>query len=88
MLFPAMSPRGNITPKQALGLAVRKFRQKRDLTQEALAYGAGLSLSTLARMETGANEPRISTIMRLAHELGVSAATLVGECETIMRRSR
>lgn len=82
-----MPTRGSTTPKQALGLAVRKFRQKRKLTQEALAYGAGLSLSTLARMETGAHEARISTIMRLAHELGITAAILVGECETIMRRS-
>lgn len=77
-----------MTPKQAVGIAVRRFRQKRKLTQETLAYAAGLSLSTLARMETGAHEARISTIMRLAHELDVTAATLVGECEKIMSRSK
>src|SRR5258708_1128884 len=86
--FLAMASRGSMLPKQGLGIAVRRFRHGRDLTQEALASDEGLRLSTLARIETGGNEARISTIMRLAHELGISAATLVGECETIMRRSR
>lgn len=81
-----MSIRASMTPKQALGIAVKRARLKREMTQEELAYGAGMSLSTLARIETGAHEARISTILLLAQMLGVSAALIVSDCENTLKK--
>lgn len=83
----AMPRSTDLLPKQALGIAVKRFRTKRKLTQEALAYGAGISLSTLARIETGAFEASLSTILLLAEALDTSAGTLVSECEEILRKT-
>jgi transcriptional regulator with XRE-family HTH domain len=82
-----MSTRTRPTPKQALGIAIRRTRLARKMTQEELAYGAGMSLSTLARIETGAHEARISTVLLLAKMLGVSAARIISDCESILNRT-
>ena len=72
----------SLAPKDALGVAIKRARLKKEMTQEQLAHEAGMSLSTLARIETGAHEARISTILQLSRALGVSAASLIDECET------
>jgi transcriptional regulator with XRE-family HTH domain len=55
-----------------------------DLRQ--LAHDAGMSLSTLARMEAGAHEARISAILLLANALGVGAASLIDACESNLKK--
>lgn len=82
--MPARSSRrskASLTAGDALGIAIKRARLKKDMTQEQLAHDAGMSLSTLARIETGANEARVSTLLLLAKALGVSAASLIAECE-------
>jgi transcriptional regulator with XRE-family HTH domain len=91
--MPARSPKRTpsrssapIAAKDALGVAIKKARLKKEMTQEQLAHDAGMSLSTLARIETGAHEARISTILLLAKALGVSAASLIEECESNLKK--
>lgn len=79
-----MSPRRSTTPPEAFGLAVRQFRSKAGLTQEALAHEAGISLTSVARIETGGHGVRLETILGLAAALGISAGTLITECERIL----
>jgi XRE family transcriptional regulator, regulator of sulfur utilization len=88
-LMPARSQTRSKTPpapKAALGVAIKKARLKKGMTQEQLAHEAGMSLSTLARIETGAHEARISTILLIAKALGVSAASLIDECEANLKK--
>jgi len=50
---------------------LRAARSQRGLTQEALAYRAGLSLATIARAESGRATPTRGTCRLLAIALGV-----------------
>jgi transcriptional regulator with XRE-family HTH domain len=63
--------------QQAFGDYVRMYRIEAGLTQEALAYEAGLNRTYVASLEAGARNPSLETIVRLALALGVDAADLV-----------
>jgi len=57
--------------RRTLGDNVRKFRNGRNLSQEALAFEAGLDQAYVSRMERGACNPTILIVERLAKALGV-----------------
>lgn len=63
-----------------LGKVLQDARKKAGLTQQELCHKAGLSYSTLAKIERGAiKAPSIFTIQSIAGALGVSLANLLGE---------
>lgn len=65
--------------EKALGQMVQKARKKAGLTQQDLCHKAGLSYSTLAKIERGAiKAPSIFTIQNIAGVLGTSMDALVG----------
>jgi transcriptional regulator with XRE-family HTH domain len=58
----------------------QKLRDKRiemGVTHQQLAVKAGLHASTVARIEGGGDKISLSTLVKLAQVLGVSAAWLV-----------
>lgn len=63
-------------PQPALGAAIRQLREKRELSQEALAERAGLTGRTLSALETGNANPTWATARDLAAALGVSIGEL------------
>jgi transcriptional regulator with XRE-family HTH domain len=63
-------------PQPALGAAIRQLRIKRDLTQEALAADASLTVRTLSAIETGNANPTWATVRDIAAALGVSIGEL------------
>jgi DNA-binding XRE family transcriptional regulator len=54
---------------------LRRVRDQRALTQEELAWRAGVSRTTVMRAERG-EDIRQSSVRKLARALGVSPATL------------
>jgi transcriptional regulator with XRE-family HTH domain len=60
------------THSHALGLAIRRRRRARDITQEALAASAGVSSNHLGEIERGLRDPRMSTVVRLVEALDLS----------------
>lgn len=63
----------------ALGKRLQQARQKAKLTQQELCQKAGLSYSTLAKIERGAiKAPSIFTIQSIAECLGISIQELMG----------
>ena len=59
---------------------IRTARKERQLSQEALANRAGMSLRAFRSLETGeADDPHYSTLSKLAEALGLSVSELVGE---------
>lgn len=63
-----------------LGRSLQKARQAAGLTQQQLCQKAGLSYSTLAKIERGAiKSPSIFTIQSIAASLGLTLTELMGE---------
>jgi len=62
------------------GARLRELRTAQDLTQRELADRAGVPLSRVFKLEQGKeNDPRWSTVLKLAAGLGVPVGALAGE---------
>ena len=61
----------------AFGGNVRRWREKRSLTQEALAEKANLDPTYISGIERGLRNPGIKNVVRLAGALGITTAALV-----------
>ena len=58
---------------------IKKLRKQHKLSQEQLARKAGITYSTLIKLESGANKnPTIETVRRLAGAFGVGLDELIG----------
>jgi FMN phosphatase YigB (HAD superfamily)/DNA-binding XRE family transcriptional regulator len=70
----------NTMDEVGLGRSLQKARQAAGLTQQQLCHKAGLSYSTLAKIERGAiKSPSIFTIQSIAAALGCTLSELMGD---------
>jgi transcriptional regulator with XRE-family HTH domain len=60
-----------------LAMRLKRLREDRKMTQEALAARAGISRVYLAMIETERQDPRLSTLVKLAKALKVKIGELV-----------
>lgn len=58
---------------------LRQVRERQALNQRELAAKAGLTPASLSRIESGVQEPYMSTVRKLAAALGVKPADLMAE---------
>ena len=59
---------------------IKKFRKQREISQEELARKAGVTYSTLIKLESGSNKnPTVKTLQQIAQALDVSLDDLVNE---------
>jgi transcriptional regulator with XRE-family HTH domain len=65
-----------MTERPWLGERVRRLREEQALTQVELAERAGVSLSTLARLEQTSWPVRAGTLRKLARALGIRPTDL------------
>lgn len=65
----------------ALGVRVKSLRRERKLTQAGLAECAGVTDETVSRVERGAFEPSVSTVVALALALQTSPDVLLGSAD-------
>jgi transcriptional regulator with XRE-family HTH domain len=63
------------------GEVVREFRQKRKVSQEALAASAGLHRTYISLLERGLRNPSLTVIQDLASALKVSMTDLIRALE-------
>ena len=63
----------------ALGDAIRRLREARDMSQETLALLADVDRSYVGRVERGTNNAATLTLKRLANALGMTLAELIAE---------
>jgi transcriptional regulator with XRE-family HTH domain len=61
----------------AFGRVVRRARRDRDMSQEALADAAGLGAKHLSEIERANRDPRLTTVLKLARALDLSAGELL-----------
>jgi transcriptional regulator with XRE-family HTH domain len=65
----------------ALALMVRRLRRERGMSQEALAFEAKVTVSTLSRIERGLHNPTLRTLWCIAAALGISFEELAATVE-------
>lgn len=70
-----------------LAQVLRELRQAENRSQEALAHDAGLTVTSLGRIERASVNPSWTTVRRIADALGVSLAELGREID-LRRRDR
>jgi transcriptional regulator with XRE-family HTH domain len=70
-------PRREVLRK--LGEKVRSYRHERGLTQEALAESLDLSVAYVSLIERGGRNPPFTTVVAIAHALGVSPGEMCGD---------
>lgn len=63
--------------QEQFGRALRSARIAAGLTQEQVGDRCDMDLSAISRLERGQRNPRLDTIVRLAHALEVPPATLL-----------
>jgi transcriptional regulator with XRE-family HTH domain len=63
----------------AIGPRLRRLRLDKGMTVEALAVAAGLNKGFVSRLERGAKQPSIDTVLRLSAALDVPVGQLFGE---------
>lgn len=64
-----------------LGPAIRRVRRERGLTQEEVATEVGASVAHLSRLESGARQPSLDGLLRIAAALGVEVGELLEASE-------
>jgi transcriptional regulator with XRE-family HTH domain len=74
-------PKKEQPPDPALGPTIRRLREARRESQEALAYRAGLSSGSLASIELGRANPSWATVRAVCEALEVSLVDLATQVE-------
>lgn len=68
-------------PDPALAATLRRMREQRGISREALAARSGVTASALARIELAQTAPGWDTVRRLAHALDLSMVQLSAAVE-------
>ncbi len=57
---------------------IKKYREKKAISQDKLSKLAGVTLHTITKIESGATpDPRIETVKKIADALGISVDDLL-----------
>ncbi len=82
-----MSGSSSITPQGAFGQALRGLRLSAGMSQEQLGLESGVQRNFISLIETGQNQPTISTIFKLAAALHIRPSHLMVATEKLLDRS-
>jgi transcriptional regulator with XRE-family HTH domain len=77
-----MSGNTPISPHAAFGQVLRKHRLAAGWSQEQLGLESGVQRNFISLIETGQNQPTITTIFKLADALDIKASKLIAEDES------
>jgi XRE family transcriptional regulator, regulator of sulfur utilization len=74
---------------EMFGEALKRWRVKRDLTQEALAHEAGITTSYASQVERGKKAPTLTVILKLCRALECTPSELLSDfTATALKRLR
>jgi transcriptional regulator with XRE-family HTH domain len=80
-------PKAAQEPDAALAATMRRLREETGESQEALAYRAGITAGSLARIELAQSNPSWATVRAIAAALDVKLADLAVSVERNAGRS-
>jgi transcriptional regulator with XRE-family HTH domain len=69
------------TGESLLGWRIRSLRRRKGLTLQQLAEMVDLDRGHISRLERGEKSPSIGTLQAIAHGLGASVSSLLGEAD-------
>jgi len=64
---------------EIFGRALKRWREKRGLTQEQLAHDAGITTSYANQVENGKKVPTLTVILRLSRALNIAPTDLLSD---------
>ena len=67
--------------RKRFGVALRRLRKRRGISQATLAHSAQVNRTYLTGLETGRRNPTLLTVSRIADALGVSVGEFFGNGE-------
>ena len=73
-----------LEPEIAFGVVLRKLRKERGLSQETLAFEAGIERNYISLLELGRNSASVKMLFKLAPALGVSVSDLMEKVESYL----
>ena len=79
--------RGTPELRHALAAKLREFRLEREITQERLAFLAGLHPTYISMLENGRKSPTVDALERIAQALGVRVSSIFAAAEQSCGRS-
>lgn len=65
------------------GEVLRRYRSQKNISQEQLAFLAGVDRTFISRLERGIRQPTLTTLIGIGQALEVPAADLVREAEAL-----
>ncbi len=71
------------TPQEAFGRVLRQLRLAAGMSQEQLGLESGVQRNFISLIETGQNQPTVTTVFRLARALNVRPSDLIAQVEAI-----
>jgi transcriptional regulator with XRE-family HTH domain len=69
------------TPQEAFGRVLRQLRQEAGMSQEQLGLESGVQRNFISLIETGQNQPTVTTVFRLAKALNLKPSELIAQAE-------
>lgn len=69
---------------KAVGAAIRKARQGKNLSQDVLSSFAGIARTHLTMIENGDKQPNFETIWKIAVALNMKPSELVSQIEQLI----
>ena len=68
---------------QALGVALRRLRARRKMSQDDLSLAAGLDRTYVSGIERGVRNPTVVSLLKLADVLGTTPGKLLQAAEKL-----
>jgi transcriptional regulator with XRE-family HTH domain len=78
-------PPGRVEARRALSLALKEFRRRAGLSQEALALESGVDRTHVGLIERELRSPTVETLLRLLAPLGATFTMLGREFDRQLR---
>jgi transcriptional regulator with XRE-family HTH domain len=72
----------------SLGTELRKARQEAELTQEQLAFSAGIDRTYVSLLENDHKSPTVDVLFRVCDALAVAPSDILAKVERSRRRKR
>jgi len=77
-----------MSPEQAFGIVLKERREALKMSQEKLAFKAGLDRTFISMLERGKRQPSLTSILILAEALGISAEYMVKKTKNMMAKQK